>query len=356
MLKQLSLENFRSYEKYHLDFSKTTILIGSNGIGKTNILEAIYLLSTGRSWRTKHDNETVLWQKDLAKITAKVSNDKETNLEMILQRVPSKDYPYLKLVKVNGVKKRLTELLGRLPTVLFSPEELQMISGSPASRRRFLDVLLCQIDKKYTLALLDLAKVIRGRNKLLYFVKIGRSKVDELVFWDERLVTLGSFVVKKRQQLITKLNDDLTRIYQTLSGFKDDNLVIKYKPTVEPEKFEEMLVANQTREIESAVTLFGPHRDDLMFMLNSRDVSTFGSRGEYRSVILAVKMGELEYLKTATEHKPILLLDDIFSELDEDRRLHLAKIIDNQQTIITTTDLDHIEKGLRNKAKIVELK
>ncbi|KKS08117.1 MAG: replication and repair protein RecF protein [Parcubacteria group bacterium GW2011_GWB1_41_4] len=355
MLKNLILENFRNYQKYDLDFSKTTILIGPNGVGKTNIIEAISLMSTGRSWRLKKDNEAVLWQKDFARISAKIVGDKEKNLEMVLQRLPSPDYPQIKIIKINGVKKRLVELLGKIPTVLFSPEELQIIAGSPQLRRRFIDILICQTDKNYTVALLDLAKIIRGRNKLLYYIKIGKSKIGELDFWNERLVTLGSFIIKKRQKVIAELNLKLSDTYQTISDEKE-TLQIKYKSLVEPDKFADMIGAQIEREIEATATLFGPHRDDLVFLLENRDVATFGSRGEFRSVILAVKVAELSYLKKANpDVPPILLLDDIFSELDLNRRLHLAKIISGQQTIITTTDFDHIEKGLREKAKVVEL-
>lgn len=355
MLKSLFLNTFRNYDKFALDFSKTTILIGPNGIGKTNIIEAIYLLSTGRSWRTNHDNEVVNWETGVSRIIGEIANEEKIKLEMIIQRTPSTEYPQTKLVKINDVRKKLTDILGRLPQVLFSPEEIHLIDGAPSLRRRFLDILLCQIDKKYTLALLDLAKIIRGRNKLLYFIKIGRSKEDELAFWDEKLVALGSFIIKKRQKVIEFLNQNLSEIYQNIAGTKE-NLRLKYRATVDPENFAEMLVAGREREIENTATLFGPHRDDIVFLLDGKDITTFGSRGEFRSTVLALKMAELEYLTKEKGEKPLLLLDDIFSELDKNRRLHLAKIVEGQQTIITTTDLDHIEKGLREKAKIIELK
>lgn len=356
MLKHVSLENFRNYKKYDLDLAQATILIGPNGVGKTNIMEAIYLISTGRSWRLKKESDAVLWHADFARISAKISQGQVKNLEMVLQRLPSPDYPQLKIIKINSVKKKLVDLLGKMPTVLFSPEDLQLIPGAPALRRRFLDILICQTDKKYTVALLELGKIIRGRNKLLYYLKIGRAKIEELDFWNQRLVTLGTLIIEKRQKVTKDLNLNLSATYQTIAG-ESETLEIKYKPTVEPERFAEMIGAQMEREIESTATLFGPHRDDLVFLLESRDVSTFGSRGEFRSVILAIKVAELAYLKKENpDTPPILLLDDIFSELDFNRRLHLAKIISGQQTIITTTDFDHIEKGLREKAKIVELK
>lgn len=385
MLHNISLTNFRNYSKYSIDFGKTTIFVGANGIGKTNIIEAIYLISTGRSWRTNRDNETVRWSdvipsqseespanagsrirersfadaqddiQNVARIIGQIVNEDSYEIEMIIQKTPTAEHPQTKLVKINSVKKKLTEILGLLPTVLFSPEEIHLIDGAPALRRRFLDILLCQIDRKYTLALLDLAKIIRGRNRLLYYLKIGRSKVDELAFWDEKLVALGSFIVKKRQGATTKINKELTKKYQEIAG-RGESLQLKYKPTVEPDNFAEMLAANREREIEQTATLFGPHRDDLVFLLQSKDITTFGSRGEYRSAVLAVKASELEFLAIEKGERPLLLLDDIFSELDKNRRMHLAKIVEGQQTIITTTDLDHIEKNLGEKGKIVELK
>jgi len=355
MLKHLDLINFRNYEKYSIDFNEITIFVGPNGVGKTNIIEAIYLLSTGRSWRTNKDHEVVNWQAEVARMVAKIDNEPALTIEMIIQKIPNPEHPQTKLVKINGVKKKLTDILGRLPSVLFSPEEIHLIDGAPLLRRRFLDILLCQIDKKYILALLDLLKIIRGRNRLLYYLKIGRSKVDELAFWDEKLVTLGSFIIKKRQKTITKMNEELTKKYQEIAG-EAETLQLKYKPTVKVENFAQILLANREREIEQTATLFGPHRDDLIFLLESKDITTFGSRGEFRSAVLALKVAELEFLAVEKGERPLLLLDDIFSELDKNRRIHLAKIVGGQQTIITTTDLDHIEKGLREKAKIVELK
>ncbi|OGD57081.1 hypothetical protein A2V71_02265 [Candidatus Berkelbacteria bacterium RBG_13_40_8] len=347
-IKHLALTNFRNYEKYAVDFNRINIFIGPNGIGKTNILEAIWFLASGRTWRTNHDDEVIEWGKDFAKISAQITRDsKNIVLELILQDK--------KTFKINSVKKHLIEILGRLPAVIFSPEAIQMIDGAPALRRRFLDILLCQIDKKFTLCLLDYNKILKGRNRLLGDIKFGKSKEDELEFWDEKLVTLGNFLVKKRKEAIKFINESLTGVYQEISG-KSETLSIRYKGTIEEEKFGEYLIANREREIEQSATLFGPHRDDFVILLNGKDIASFGSRGEFRSATLALKILELRYLTEEKGEKPILLLDDIFSELDKKRRMHLAKIVENQQTIITTTDLDHIEKELRGKARIVELK
>jgi DNA replication and repair protein RecF len=186
-------------------------------------------------------------------------------------------------------------------------------------------------------------------------IKHGRGKPDELDFWDEKLAVTGKFLIKKRKEAIGIFNRDFSRTYQEISGGKEI-LKLIYKATVDEEKFEEFLVANRENEIEQEITAHGPHRDDFLIQLDGRNLATCGSRGEERSVVLALKILEIAFLTKEKEERPILLLDDIFSELDSDRRLHLAKIVGNQQTIITTTDLDHIERGLRDKAKIVELK
>jgi len=353
MLKNLSLTNFRNYDKADFKFGKTTIFIGPNGIGKTNVMEAVYLLSTGRSWRTNHDSETVKWGSDFSTLDAKLDDDIKT-LRLVMQKVQD-GAPLAKTIKINDVKNRLIELLGKMPTVLFSPEEIGLADGAPQLRRRFLDILLCQTDRKYTVHLIELAKVLKNRNKLLFHIKMGRSKPDELDFWDEKLIENGNFIIENRGKAIKALNGEIGKIYRNISGAKE-KFEIRYHPSVEIEHFAETLVAAQEREIEYTSTLHGPHRDDFVFLLDGRDIATFGSRGEFRSAILSLKIGELAYLKSKLEADPILLLDDIFSELDKNRRMHLAKIVESAQTIITTTDLDHIEKGLRESAKIVELK
>ena len=350
-IKSIHLTNFRNQQDYHLDFSSVTILIGSNGIGKTNILEGVYLASTGRSWRTSHDWEMTNWVSDFSRITVEL--EKATN-EHKLELFWQKGEKLIKQLKINGVKHRLIDLLGVVPAVLFSPETIELLSGSPSARRRFLDVILSQTNRQYALNLLEYTKVLRERNKLLAHIKNHRSKPDELDFWDNKLVELGIYIVNMRQEAIKCFNKSLSANYEKISGQKL-KLNLRYKNSVEPERFGEILAASRQREIELGTTAYGPHRDDFLFILDKREVATFCSRGEFRSVILALKMAELDYLAYKVGEKPILLLDDIFSELDADRRMHLAKIVEGQQTMITTTDLDHIEKGLRQRAKIVEI-
>ncbi len=348
MLKHLVLTNFRNYKKYQIEFSDITIFVGENGIGKTNIIEAVWMLADGRSWRTKSDLEVIFWNEDFAKISA------DGKMELVLQN-KGEDKAPPKLLKINGVKHRLIDLFGQMPAILFSPEEIQMISGAPNLRRRFLDICLAQVDRKFALALLDYTRVLKGRNKLLSLIKQGKGMPDELDFWDEKLALTGIFIIKKRKALIKYFNQKLSVTYREISG-KSEELKLIYKETVDEDKFLDYLVANRENEINQELTTHGPHRDDFVINLNGKSLAETGSRGEFRSAVLALKILELKYLQEQIDEKPILLLDDIFSELDAKRRVHLGKIVESQQTIITTTDLDHIDKKLRQKAKIVELK
>ncbi len=350
-IKSIKLVNFRNRGDYHLDFSDVTILIGPNGIGKTNIVEGIYLIATGRSWRTSRDLEMTEWQKDFSRITLTTQFDDKANILELFWQINEKA---IKQLKINGTKHRLIDLLGTVPAVLFSPETLDLLNGAPALRRRFLDIILSQTDRRYALNLLEYHKILRERNKLLAHIKNKKAKFDELEFWDNKLVEIGSQIILKRQELVKFLNKNLSEDYAKISG-KKQKLNLKYKASVLVERFADTISAGREREVEQQSTLYGPHRDDFLFILDSREVATFASRGEFRSVILALKCAEILYLEHKVGTKPILLLDDIFSELDADRRKHLASIVSDQQTIITTTDIDHIEKNLRKTAKIVEL-
>jgi DNA replication and repair protein RecF len=208
--------------------------------------------------------------------------------------------------------------------------------------------------KKYLANLSELGKVLKNRNKLLFRIKTRLAKEDELNFWDEKLIENGKAIIGKREKVIKVINEHIAGAYDKISG-ASEKLELKYHPSAKSAELEEMLAAHRDREIAASVSMFGPHRDDLVFLLNGKDLATFGSRGEFRTAILALKIAEWEYLKLALGKNPILLLDDIFSELDESRRSHLVGIIGRGQTIITTTDLDNIEKGLQKSAKIIEL-
>ncbi len=362
-LESIKLLNFRNYQKLDLHFDKDlTILLGLNAAGKTNLLEAIEILSVAKSFRVKREQNLVLWGLDFCRLESEIKKGKDNlKLEVIIDL--SKGRPQ-KTVKIGGVKKKTLDLIGKLSTVLFYPEDLNMISASPSVRRQFLDVVLCKTDNKYCYALAEYRKILRNRNLLLNQIREGRATTNELGFWDKQLTELGTDIILKRGELIKFLNTKISPIYVNISGVKTNNLKLIYKPNLALLKsmvekalkkiFFEELMAKRDFEIRRGVTLIGPHRDDFSFELQNRVVQPFASRGEFRSIILALKSSELDYLESNLGERPILLLDDIFSELDKNRRHHLRKIVDNQQTIITTTDLEHISSELRDKAEILK--
>ena len=334
------------------DFNNTTILIGLNATGKTSVLEAISLVSAGRSFRTDDKKSLVNFDSDFGRVIV-------DDLEIFIQKSPR----LMVQVKERGVRKKLSEFIGSLKSVVFSPETIDIITGAPAERRRFLDIMISQNDKEYLQALSEYTRVRRQRNGLLEMIKAGRARESELEFWDVELEKQGNIITKKRIEAIDFLNLLLPGLYQQISGQKNAKLVLTYF-NKSGDNLAQKLAENRAREIAYGATIYGPHRDDLEFRLNNADMQQFASRGELRSAILALKIGELRFLEKEAEGKssleqksdsPILLLDDIFSEFDVERREHLNNLILQYQSVITTTDKEHLTKEIFKKAKIIEL-
>ena len=250
------------------------------------------------------------------------------------------------------MRRKIAEFVGLLPSVIFSPESLLIVNGEPKERRRFLDILISQKDHKYFSDLLEYKKILLQRNRLLKRILDGKASDDELGFWDSELVRIAIEITKKRRAVIDKFVPELSKFYQTISGNKKSKLDIIYHAKADGD-FVAKLRSKRPIDIAVGTTTSGPHRDDLEFKLNNLDASKYASRGELRSVVLSLKMAELKYLENG--EKPILLLDDVFSEFDADRRAHLFDLIKNYQTVITTTDLEHLSAELQEKAKIVEI-
>ncbi len=350
-ISRIKLTNFRSHVNFSEKFSPQTIIIGPNGVGKTNIIEAILLASTTRSHRTNHDRDLIAWESEFARNEIHLEeNDQKSIIATFITNTPTFSKSYM----LNNSPKKASEIVGFFQSVLFSPESLDLVYSSPSLRRRFLDIILCQSDRHYLRQLSQYNHVIRERNKLLFYLNRGNSHVDELQFWDDKVITLGSDIINKRANLCQSLDQSIKKAYPLVSGTKDKSEII-YKNNVNPEQFEKTILENRQREIKYTSTLFGPHRDDLLFFLNDHPLSTSGSRGECRSFILALKLAEIDYLTKIHNQPPVLLLDDVFSELDHDRRSRLADIIENQQTIITATDLDNIDKKTIKTATIIKL-
>lgn len=362
-LTTLKLTNFRHYQNLKLDFpEKLTILVGPNASGKTNLLEAIQMLSFSKSFRTRSDLEVIRWGMDFCRVDGEVkTNDETQKLELVIDTSSGK---LKKNVKINSVPKRTLDLIGELPSVLFCPEDLDLIVTSPYKRRRYLDMVLCQVSKRYWAALSELRKVLMSRNQILKDIVERKAEEKELDFWDLKLIETGKLIMSLRKGMIDFFNTKLVAIYNQITK-EDKYLKMIYKPSLTlPKEFSLETIASKFKdelgkirhlEIKKQRTLVGPHRDDFYFLLDKKSLATFGSRGEFRSVIIAMKMVEVSFLEEKLGQRPILLLDDVFSELDQKRRNSLASIIGQQQTIITTTDISHLDKTLVEKAKVIRL-
>ena len=341
-VKSLEIDGFRNIKKTSLQFHKDHSLfafIGANGQGKTNLLEAVFLLAISKSFRTHENEDLISFKEDHCTCKTEVERGEESvNLEVIVTRKPSK-----KTLKVNGVPKKAADYMGNLNVVFFSPEDIGMIHLSPSVRRRYLDLLLSQLDRDYLETSLKYQHALKQRNALLKQIAEKQAQEKELEFWDQQLAELGSSVMKKRLEVIEEINTKASEYYGNVSN-NQDQLKIQYQPSIEGKSdFLKALSKNHSRDIAIGSTQKGPHRDDLVFMCNDHDMASFASRGEWRSLVLALKFSEIDLLKDKIGFYPILLLDDVFSELDEERQKVLFNILKNTQTFLTTTHKEFLD-------------
>lgn len=336
IIKSLELENFRNYKTLQIAFDKgVNILYGDNAQGKTNILEAIYVSATTKSHKGSKDKEIINFDAEEAHIKTYLDKEGlERRVDMHLRKSKSKG------IAIDMVKlKKSAELLGLLNVVFFSPEDLSIIKNSPSERRRFVDMELCQLDSIYLYNLNNYNKIINQRNKLLKEVHFNNDYKDMLGIWDMQLVSYGMKIIERRELFIKQLNEIIYDIHKNLSGQKEE-LEIIYAPYVKAEEFETVLKRNLEKDIKLKMTTAGPHRDDFIFNSNGIDIRTYGSQGQQRTAALSLKLSEIELVKKITKDKPVLLLDDVLSELDSNRQNHLLNSIGDIQTIITCTGLD----------------
>ena len=336
IIKSLELADFRNYDSLHIDFSSgTNILYGDNAQGKTNILEAIYLSATTKSHKGSKDKDVINFYKEESHIRTYLEKDDiETRVDMHLRKNKSKG------IAIDGQKiKKAAELLGLLNVVFFSPEDLSIIKNGPSERRRFVDMELCQLDQFYLYNLNHYNKIVNQRNKLLKDMYFNPSLRDTLNIWDSQLISFGSKIIERRQLFVKQLNEIIFDIHKKLSGDKEE-LVIQYEPDVTIEEYEKRLILNQERDIKLKQTVTGPHRDDFSFIAGDIDIRKFGSQGQQRTAALSLKLSEIELVKKITSDNPVLLLDDVLSELDSNRQNYLLNTIGDIQTIITCTGLD----------------
>lgn len=352
IVQSLELENFRNYEELKLDFHEgINIFYGDNAQGKTNILESIYLCSTNKSHRSNRDREMIRFEMEEAHIKMFLCRQESLyRIDMHLKKNRAKG------IAINGLPlRRASELFGIANMIFFSPEDLQIIKEGPAGRRKFLDLELCQLDKIYVYNLVNYNKALNQRNLLLKELAFRPEYQDMMDVWDEQLVKFGKALISIRTKFMEELMPVVEQIHGRLSGGKE-TLILTYEPNVQAEEFAGVLGKNRERDIRQKATQTGPHRDDIRFCVNGIDIRTYGSQGQQRTAALSLKLAEIELVKERTKDTPVLLLDDVLSELDAGRQNYLLGSIDGIQTMITCTGLDdfvthrfHIDKIFRVK-------
>ena len=336
IIKSIELADYRNYDSLTMEFCEgTNILYGDNAQGKTNILEAIYVASTTKSHKGSKDKDIVNFDKEEAHIRTYIEKEGvNTRIDMHLRKSKSKG------IAIDGQKiKKAADLLGLCNVVFFSPEDLGIIKNGPSERRRFVDMELCQLDNFYLYNLNNYNKIINQRNKLLKDMFMNPQLKETLNIWDMQLVSYGSKIIERRKLFVEQLNEIIYDIHKKLSGGKEE-LTIKYEPDVDIDEFEQKLKYSQDRDIKTKMTSVGPHRDDFCFLVGDTDIRKFGSQGQQRTAALSLKLSEIELVKKITKDTPILLLDDVLSELDSNRQNYLLNSIGDIQTIITCTGLE----------------
>lgn len=351
IVRSVNLKNYRNYELMNIEFSdRTNIIYGDNAQGKTNILESLYVAATTKSHRGSKDKEIIRFNND------------ESHIKMIVMR-KGIDYRIDMHIKnnkpkgiaVNGVPlKRAVDLFGIVNMVFFSPEDLNIIKDGPSERRRFADMELSQLDKIYVNNLMQYNKVVMQRNKLLKDLFYNDENKDTLDIWDMQLVRYGSEVIRRRSEFINELNEIVSRIHSRLSGEKEE-LLIEYVPSVIPEEFEQVTMSSRKKDMRFGVTSYGPHKDDIIFYINGNDVRKYGSQGQQRTAALSLKLAEIEFVKQTIHDTPVLLLDDVLSELDEKRQNFLMESIGDIQTIVTCTGIDEFINNRVNLDRIFKI-
>lgn len=353
-IKKLKLVNFRNFSKLDFDFSKITLLVGKNAQGKSNLLEAIYFLATTKSPRAEKDLQLIKEGTENVWVKGDLENGSDlTKLEIALQIKPkslSGNNGLDKRVKVNGVARRTLDYIGNLAVIHFGPEDINLVTGPPALRRWHIDLTLAQVDREYKVALTSYHESLAARNKILKRIKDGLSKTSELDFWTQTLIQTGTVIYEKRRYFFQVLNQEINLLSNQV-GLSDQFSLLYQSSIISENRVREYL----PREVAAGITLIGAHRDDFIFKWNNNDLAYFGSRGEQRTATLEFKLAELKFIKNIKDILPVLLLDDVFSELDETHRDQVAQIIGGQQTIISTVETTQLPKHFLKSAQIVQV-
>ena len=345
-IENMFLQSFRNYEKQNIELNRyLNIFYGQNAQGKTNIIESIFLLSTGKSHRTQKDSELINWKSNESRVSISyVRDDSKNTIDMYLK------HNVKKYIKLNGVRLQKTgELLGNLNTVIFSPDHMKIIKEGPVERRRFIDIVLSQVKPGYYYNLCQYIKVLQQRNNLLVNAKANSQLVKTIDVWDEQLIEYGIKLIRERSSFINNINKLAAEVHKKITNNREE-LNISYKSSIDIEDEAEIkrnyikdLELFRTIDLRRGITHKGPHRDELNFLINNNDVKTYGSQGQQRTSLLSLKIAELKFMEAEDETLPILLLDDVFSELDTERQRYLIQFIRDVQTVITSTDVEYFK-------------
>ncbi len=350
-IKSLKIENYRNYKSEEIFFDKgTNILFGDNAQGKTNILESIFLSATTKSHKGSKSKEIISFQEEDAIIQTVISKkDIDYKVNICISRNEKR------VIAINNQKvKKNSELLGLLNVVLFSPEDLSIIKNGPSERREFINLELCQLDKTYLYNLNYYNKIVSQRNKLLKDMFNDPNLKSTLSIWNMQLLSYGIKIIEKRREFINELGEILEKIHFDITGGKE-RIRIEYLPNVSEEEMKDKLESNIEKDMILRQTTVGPHRDDIDFYINDNNVRSFGSQGQQRTVALSLKLAEIELVKKKINDMPILLLDDVLSELDSKRQVYLLDYLGDIQTIITCTGLDDFVNDRFKMDKVFEV-
>lgn len=353
-VKKLKLINYRNYDNLQIDLGmNVNVFMGDNAQGKTNVLEAIYYCAFAKSHRTSRDKELINWNSDIAYIGVSVGRTRlDKNIDINILKDGKK------VVKVNSVKiNKIGELFGTFNVVMFSPEDLKIIKDSPGIRRKFIDMELCQLDKKYYYNLVQYNKVMNERNIVLKNRKID---LDMLDIYDMQLSAFGAYIISKRIEYLKELNRYSIQIHNDITSGKE-KIEFKYVSSVKnyeniQDDFYELLKRNRKRDLEKGITCYGPHRDDFSVFINEVDTKSYGSQGQQRTAVLTMKFASLQIIKELTGEYPVLLLDDVLSELDFNRKRYVLSSIGEIQTIITCTGIEDLDDYLDNNSRLFKVK
>jgi DNA replication and repair protein RecF len=387
-IEHLSLTNFRNYARLEvtLPADRPIVLCGANAQGKTSLLEAIYYLAAARSPHATSDRQLIHWRAEeeplpFARLAAEVNSVRQgfnrLELTLLLERTADGAQRFKKSIRINGADRRVLDLVGLVAVVLFLPQDLTLVEGTPADRRRFMDSTLMQVDRAYVEALTSYEKVLPQRNALLRRIGDRQASPSELAYWDEQIVTAGSILIAERQRFLRELEVNAQQAHLELTG-KREMLTLQYQPNFLPTaegdgqmsfamlgldlhreltadqiapQFAERLIREQAESIERGVTLCGPHRDELRMLINQRDAGLYGSRGQARTTVMALKLAELEWMRSRIGEWPVLLLDEVVAELDAQRRAFLLERIQGStQTLLTTAEIEVFPAAFRERA------